>query len=117
MSVFALPRGLPQTESRNFAAVTVVDMLTATGTGKDSGLDVTQILVSNPNAGAKTITISRYDPATTTAYPIIPGKSIAANDIYLLECYIRLARGESIRVTPGAVDAITVHVNYMIPTS
>ncbi len=115
MSLFGLPRGLPQTESRNFAATSTVDMLVASGTGKDSGLDVTQIIVSNPASGAKTITVSRWDG--TTAHTIIPGKSIAANDVYMLECYIRLARDETIRVTPGAVDSITVHVNYMIPTS
>lgn len=115
MSLFALPRGLPQTESRTFTAVTPVDMLTATGTGKDSGLDVTQIIVANPNAGARTITVARYDG--TTSWPILPIKSIPATDVYLLECYIRLARGESIRVTPGAADSITVHVNYMIPTT
>lgn len=115
MSLFALSRGIPQTESQNFTAVTPVDILTATGLGKDSGVDVTQIIIANPNVAAKTITVARYDG--TTSWPIIPGKSISANDVYLLECYVRLARGESIRVTPGAVDSITVHVSYMIPTT
>jgi hypothetical protein len=115
MSIFALPRGLPQTESQNFASTNPVNMLTASGTGKDSGIDITQIIVANPNAAARTITVSRWDG--TTAWPILPGKSIAANDVYVLECYIRLARSESIRVTPGAVDSITVHVNYMVPST
>ena len=115
MSIFALQRGLPQTESQNFTSTSPVNMLTAEGLGKDSGLDVTQIIVANPNAAARTITISRWDG--TTAWPILSAKSIAANDVYLLECYIRLTRSESIRVTPGAADSITVHVSYMTPTT
>jgi hypothetical protein len=115
MSIFALPRGLPQTESQNFASTSPVNMLTAIGSGKESGLDVTQIIVANPNAAARTITISRWDG--TTAWPLFPGKSIPAVDYVILECYIRLARSESIRVTPGAADTITVHVNYIVPAT
>ncbi len=111
MSLFGLERGQPQTESMNFTSVTPTDILVASGAGKDNGLDVTQIIVANPNAGAKTITVARYDGSTS--WPIIPGKSIGANDYIVVECFVRLLRGDSIRVTPGAADSITVHVNYM----
>ncbi len=115
MSLFGLERGLPQTESMNFTGTSPVNMLTATGSGKDSGLDVTQIIVSNNDGSARAITISRYDG--TTAYPIMTAKSIPANDYIALECFIRLVRGDSIRVTPATANSITVHVNYMQPIS
>lgn len=115
MSLFGLQRGQPQTESANYTSTSPANLLTASGPGKENGLDVTQIIVANPNAGAKTITISRYDGATE--WPIFPGKSIPANDYVVLECFIRLIRGESLRVTPGATDSITVHANYVQPIS
>ncbi len=113
MSVFGLQSGQPQTESANLTSTSAVNMLTATGPGKENGLDVTQIIVANPDSSARTITVSRWDG--TTAWPIIPGKSIPANDIYAVEVFIRLVRGDSIRVTPGNAAAITVHVNYIQP--
>jgi hypothetical protein len=111
MSLFGLQRGQPQTESANFASTSAVNMLTATGPGKDNGIDVTQIIVANPDASARTITISRWDGST--AWPILAAKSIPATDLYAIEVFIRLLRGESIRVTPGNAASITVHINYM----
>ncbi len=115
MTLFGLQRGLPQTESANFAATTPVDILTASGPGKDTGLDVTQIIVSNNDSSARAVTISRRSGGAD--YPIMSAKSIPANDYILVECYIRLLRGDTIRVTPATANAMTVHINYVQPTS
>lgn len=120
MSLFGLERGLPQTDSAVLTlATTNYDIVTATGQGKDSGVDVTDVLITNQGT-ATTVTLSRYDGVSATFYLLYtyPLAAAGSSGSYIhLTFPFRLPRSWSVRAQSAGAAQVTVNVTYMQPVS
>ena len=67
---------------------------------------VVGIIIANETAGAVAATVKWGDGATD--YRILAAKSIAANDLYVLDTiFLPLKEGHTIKVTSGSGNALT----------
>lgn len=112
MSLYGFARGLIVSATPKLLATGSNDILAIAATADD--VEITEILIANADGSARTILLTKYDGST--AWTVLPTKSIAANDILQLTFPFVLPKGWTLRATPSANNVLTVHVTYIKTT-
>ena len=96
-----------RTYSLQNVPVTATAIFTAS---KVLGETVREILVSNKDSSARTVTIQLYRAANTTSYSIVTGYSIATGAQFRCDFPIQMLDGDQIRCTAGTFSTLDAFV-------
>jgi hypothetical protein len=112
VSLYGFSRGLIVSATPKLLAAGSNDILVIAATADD--VEVAEIFVANADGSARTILLTKFDG--TTAWVLLPTKSVAANDTLQVTFPFVLPKGWTLRATPSTASVLTVHVTYIKTT-